>query len=59
LLVYNDEKISFNLDEDTDCRRWRLFKNIQFKNGDEIRVVAESDGGEQVRLDFIEFPPVH
>jgi hypothetical protein len=34
-----------------------LFKNIEVKNGDEIEIKAESEGGEIVRLDFIEFIP--
>ena len=55
LFIANKEKVSFKLDEDSDCWRWRLFKDIQINKGDEIRVVVESDGSEQVRLDFIEF----
>jgi hypothetical protein len=50
-------RASFRLDEDVDCWRWRLFKNIQVNHGDEISLVGEADGAERVRLDYIEFIP--
>jgi hypothetical protein len=55
LFVADEEKASFYLDEDSDCWRWRLFNNIQVNKGDEIKILAESDKGEKVRLDYIEF----
>jgi len=55
LFVADKEKVCFYLDEDTDCWRSRLFKNMKVKKGDEIRVVAESDQGEKVMLDYIEY----
>jgi hypothetical protein len=58
LLVAGQEVIQFKLDEDVGCWRWRLFKDIPVNTGDEIKLVAESDDGEHVRLDFIEFIPV-
>ena len=57
LFVADKEAISFRLDEDVDCWRWRLFKNIQVNRGDEIKLVAEADRKERVRLDFVEFIP--
>jgi len=57
LFVGDEEAISFRLDEDVDCWRWRLFKDIQVNRGDEITLVAEANGGERVRLDFVEFIP--
>lgn len=58
LYVAGKKRASFLLDEDSDCWRWRLFKNIKVKKGDEIKLVAKSKGGENVRLDYIEFIPV-
>lgn len=55
LFIEDKEKVSFKLDEDTDCWRWRLFKNININKGDKITLVAESDQGEKVRLDFVEY----
>jgi hypothetical protein len=55
LFVADEEKASFYLDEDSDCWRWRLFNNIQVNKGNEIKILAESDKGEIVRLDYIEF----
>jgi len=57
LYVADKESISFRLDEDVDCWRWRRFKNIQVNRGDEIKLVAEADQKERVRLDFVEFIP--
>ena len=57
LFVGGKEAISFRLDEDVDCWRWRRFTNIRVNRGDEIRVIAEASGGERVRLDFVEFIP--
>ena len=58
LYIADKEVISFRLDEDVDCWRWRCFKNIQMNRGDEIELVAEADRKEHVRLDFIEFIPI-
>ena len=55
LLIAAEEKASFRLDEDTDCWRWRAFKNIQVNKGDEITLIGRADQKEQARLDFIEF----
>jgi len=57
LIIADEEKVSFYLDEDVDCWRWRVFKNIHVNEGDKITLVAESDQGENVRLDYIEFIP--
>ena len=57
LFVGDKEVINFRLDEDADCWRWRLFKNIQVNRGDEIKLLAEADQKERVRLDFVEFIP--
>lgn len=45
------------LKEDVDCWRWRRFESIQVTRGDEIKLVAEADQKERVRLDFVEFIP--
>jgi hypothetical protein len=58
LFVGDKEVINFRLDEDVDCWRWRRFPSIQVNRGDEIRVVAEADQKERVRLDFVEFIPM-
>jgi len=55
LFIADEGTASFNLDEDVDCWRWRLFQNIPVNRGDKITIVAESDQGEKVRLDYIEF----
>ena len=57
LFVGDKEVINFSLDEDVDCWRWRRFENIQVNKGDEIKLVAEADQKERVRLDFVEFIP--
>jgi len=57
LFVANKEVLNFKLDEDVDCWRWRIFKNIPVNSGDEIKLVAQSDQQETVRLDFVEFIP--
>ena len=57
LFVADKEVLNFKLDEDVDCWRWRLFKNVQINRGDEIKLVAEADQKERVRLDFVEFIP--
>ncbi|TWU32540.1 glycosyl hydrolase family 28 protein [Novipirellula artificiosorum] len=58
LFVDGKEVINFSLDEDVDCWRWRRFENIQVNAGDEIKLVAEADRQERVRLDFVEFIPL-
>ena len=58
LFVGDKEVVNFRLDEDVDCWRWRRFKNIQVKRGDEIKLIAQADPKERVRLDFVEFIPV-
>lgn len=55
LLIAGQERASFSLDEDTDCWRWRTFKNITVKQGDKIVLVGEANRGERVVLDFLEF----
>lgn len=55
LFIADEEKASFYLDEDSDCWRWRLFNNIHLNKGDKIKILAESENGEKVRLDYIEF----
>ena len=55
LFVAGEEKASFWLDEDTDCWRWRKFKNIRVNQGDEITLIGKADQKEQARLDYIEF----
>ncbi len=57
LLVADQEKIRFRLNEDVGCWRWRLFKDIQVNQGDEIKLIAEADQGERPRFDFVEFIP--
>ncbi len=57
LFVGDKEAISFRLDEDVDCWRWRRFDNIRVNRGDEIKLVAQADQTESVRLDFVEFIP--
>jgi hypothetical protein len=58
LFINDREVVDFRLDEDVDCWRWRRFDNIRVNQGDEIRLAAQSDQQETVRLDFIEFIPV-
>ena len=53
LFLGDKEVLTFKLD--TDCWRWRLFKNVQIKKGDKVTLKAESNRGETVCLDFIEF----
>lgn len=49
---------SFNLDEETDCWRWRTFKGIYKVNtGDQIKLEAVAKGSETPRLDYLEFLP--
>jgi hypothetical protein len=49
---------SFNLDEETDCWRWRMFKGIYKVNiGDQIKLEAVAKGSETPRLDYLEFLP--
>ncbi|MDX2432732.1 MAG: glycosyl hydrolase family 28 protein [Bacteroides sp.] len=55
IYVAGKEMVNFFLDEDSDCWRSRMFHDIAVNAGDEIKVVAESDQGETVRLDYIEF----
>jgi len=57
LWVADEEKICFRLNEDVGCWRWRLFKDIQVNQGDQIKLIAEADQGERPRLDFVEFIP--
>lgn len=57
LTVNGKTMASFKMDEDSDCWRWRLFKNISLKKGDRIELVGKSDGKEKARLDFIEWLP--
>ena len=56
--VGDKEVVNFKLDEDVDCWRWRCFEKINVNKGDRIKLVAQSDQQEIVRLDFIEFIPV-
>ena len=58
LFVGGREVVNFRLDEDVDCWRWRRFENIQVNSGDEIKLVAEADQPERVRLDFVELIPM-
>ena len=55
LFVGDKEVINFRLDEDVDCWRWRRFEKIQVNRGDEIKLEAQADQQETVRLDFVEF----
>ena len=55
LFIAGKEKASFRLDEDSDCWRSRVFPGISVNSGDRITVTAESDQGETVRLDYLEF----
>jgi len=55
LFVNDKEVVRFKLDEDVGCWRWRRYKNIQVNKGDVIKLTAQSDAGETVRLDFVEF----
>ena len=57
LFVGNKEVLNFSLDEDVNCWRWRVFKNIQVNRGDEIRLVAEADGKERARLGLCRIHP--
>ena len=57
LLVAGEERAVFELDEDVDCWRWRIFKNIRVNNGDKITLVGQADQQERARLDYIEFIP--
>lgn len=55
LLVAGRERADFKLDEDTDCWRWRMFKNIRVNKGDDITIAGKADQKERARLDYIEF----
>ncbi len=57
LFIAGEEKAAFTLDEDVDCWRWRLFKNIRVNNGDEIKLVGKAHKNERTKLDYIEFIP--
>ncbi len=57
LLVAGKQRAAFNLDEDVDCWRWRLFKNVRLNHGDKITLVGQADRNERARLDFLEFIP--
>jgi hypothetical protein len=58
LFIAGKEVASFQMDEDTDCWRWRRFNNIRVNQDDEIKLVGKADQKEMARLDFIEFIPV-
>ena len=57
LMIEGEEKVSFFMDEDTDCWRWRKFENISIRKGDEIRLVGIANGTELAILDFVEYIP--
>ena len=57
LFIAGEEKAVLALDEDTDCWRWRMFKNIRVNNGDEIKLVGKANKNERAKLDYIEFIP--
>jgi hypothetical protein len=55
LFVAGRERADFKLDKDTDCWRWRMFKNIRVNKGDDITIAGKADQKERARLDYIEF----
>ena len=55
LFVANKQRATFNLNEDVGVWRRRTFTNIKIRNGDEIKIVGNSNGSEATRVDFIEF----
>jgi hypothetical protein len=57
LFIAGEEMAAFTLDEDVDCWRWRLFKDIRVNNGDEIKLVGKAHKNERTKLDYIEFIP--
>lgn len=57
IYVAGKKVISFNMDENTDCWRWRKFDGIKIKKGDKILLLGEADGEEKAKLDFIEYIP--
>lgn len=58
LFINNKKNVSFLMDDDSDCWRWRIFKNIKIKKGDKITLAGNADLKERVILDYIEFIPV-
>lgn len=59
LFIAGQEKAGFRLDENSDCWRSCIFPGISVNSGDQITLIAESDQGETVRLDYLEFTPVN
>lgn len=57
LFVEGKKVLSFTMDEDTDCWRWRKFEGIEIKEGDEILLYGKTHKGEKAIVDFIEFTP--
>jgi hypothetical protein len=57
ILVNGEQEASFIMDEDSDCWRWRLFRDIKLKKGDQIELRGSADGAEGAILDFMEFIP--
>ncbi|UCF85247.1 MAG: family 10 glycosylhydrolase [Desulfobacteraceae bacterium] len=55
LFIDGQERVAFELDEDTDCWRWRLFEKIHVNKGDDIILEGKADQKEQAKLDYIEF----
>ena len=57
LLIADQERVSFKMDEDVDCWRWRRFNQILIDQGDTITLQGQAHQGEHARLDYIEFIP--
>jgi len=55
LFVNGTSQASFSMDENTDCWRWRMFKDIKIQKGDQIQLRGKAHEEEQACLDFIEF----
>jgi hypothetical protein len=58
LHVGGKKVLSFKMDENTDCWRWRKFESIEIDKGDEILLLGENHEGEKAIVEFIEFIPV-
>ena len=55
LTVDGKEIVSFRVDEDCDCWRWRTFEDITIQTGAVIALTGMSDERDLAMLDYIEF----
>lgn len=57
LVIAGTEKASFKMDEDCDCWRRRMFRDVEINKGDRITLTGRVDQEDLARLDFVEYIP--